>query len=136
MPYLTWCIKFVWMQQPSVVEWTYLSTHQEMTFKAQFSRLVLMNFLPLSMLSSISVSVGVFPIGQSRCTMKSANWHFNLLNIAPTMILWSKFTNRLYMHHLVDEGTCHDPDHMTRSCDHFTCIYTYVAGGTSPPARI
>src|SRR5260370_11539201 len=31
---------------------------------------------------------------------------------------------------------CHDPDHMTRSRVHFTCIYTYMAGGTSPSARI
>src|SRR5260370_14657228 len=105
MPYLTWHIKFVWMWESAVVEWTYLSTHQEMKFKAQFLRLVPMNFLPLSVPSSISVSIGVFPIGQLRCTMKSADWHFNLLNVTPTMILWSEFTNRLYMCHLVDKGT-------------------------------
>ena len=68
-----------------------------------------MKSLPLSVPLSISVSVGVFPIGQSRCTMKSADWHSNLLNATPTMNPWREFTNRLYMHRLVDEGTAIPP---------------------------
>ena len=64
-----------------------------------------MNSLPLSVLPSASVSIGVFPIGQLRCTMKSADWHSSLLNVAPTANLWTEFINRLYLRHLVDEGT-------------------------------